>query len=470
MAKRNQTRRITHDRRDKIEQQRKQSKQSRLRRELAETIFSTRYIAYVMNNPEGLLRMPYLIREIKATKRILKALKKRLYDPRCKALYEKINMLDGGGTPTSPLCAIARHLMARAMHLDLESLFFDGCIGEWTMETIVHGVTPTMGGLPSLISDARTSFQTIQREMTSAKAGYVEVGAFEPDLRSIDEFRDRAALQRLCEEQGWDFPEGGGFVLCSHRLVRVQSDKLYQSLLDAEFPGYRRTLRMQMDKNKTYQENMDDILAYIWKLEELVNGADGDVDINDGDCRRCIRVAALGTTTEGLIGAKREDALCEFAIFFDNYGLDFFKINHVNVYARAWYGKEERSAMEQEGIELQDAVGTQEVLHRHCNDAPRRTLFQETYAYSKMTSQEKVGLMFAQRDMETLKTSREVGPLIKTGGKMDFGDDLMGFSSPIIKHGARHEHRKKLRDARPNPKTKRRLPAWEIEILQSLKK
>ena len=230
MALRNQTRRITQTRRDQLGQQRKQAKQSRLKRELAKTIFSARYIAFVMSNPEGLLRMPYLIREIKATKRILKALKKRLHIPECKALFDKINMQDGSVTPTSPLCAIARHLMARAMHLDLESLFFHGCIGEWTMETVVHGVTPTMGGLPNLMSDARASFHVIQHGMKAAKAGYVEVGAFEPDLRSIDEFGDRAALQRLCNELGWKFPDEGGFVLCSHRLVRVQSDNLYQSV------------------------------------------------------------------------------------------------------------------------------------------------------------------------------------------------------------------------------------------------
>lgn len=416
MAARNQTRRITHDRRDRIERDRKQAKQSRLRRELAPTIFSAQYIAYVMSNPEGLLRMPYLVREIKATKRILKALKKRLHISQCKELYDKINMLDGSTTPTSPLCAIARHLMARAMHLDLESLFFDGCIGEWTMETIVHGVTPTIGGLPSLMSDARTSFQIIQRGMTTAKAGYVEVGAFEPDLRSIHEFRDRNALQRLCAEQGWDFPADGGFVLCSHRLVRVQSDKLYQSLLDSEFPGYRRILRKQMDKDKSYQENMDDILAYIWKLEELVNGADGNVDINDGDCRRCIRVAALGTTTEGLKGSKREDALCEFALFFDSHGLDFFKINHVNIYARAWYSKEERSIMASEGIDIEVPAGSLGVLHGHCNDASRRTIYQETFAYSKMSPKQKAAVVVAQKDMQTLHTTREVGPLIPSGG------------------------------------------------------
>ena len=200
-----------------------------------------------------------------------------------------------------------------------------------------------------------------------------------------------------------------------------------------------------MDKDKTYQENMDDILAYIWKLEELVNGADGDVEINDGDCRRCIRVAALGTTTEGLIGSKREDALCEFALFFDRHGLDFFKINHVNVYARAWYGEEERSILQEQDAEVLNAPSSLSLLHRHCNDAPRRPLYQETAGYWKMATGQKTSLKMAQFDMRTLRTTREVGPLITVGRKIEFNDGTAGVSVPVIKYGARYAHQKRQR-------------------------
>lgn len=429
--------------RNDIEEKRQTSKNGRLQRTLSKTVFSPRYSAFVMNNPEGLLRMPYLTKELQATKRILKALKKRLHVPECKALYEKINMLDGTRAPTSPLCAIARHMMARSMHLDLDSFFFADCIGEWTMETIVHGVTDHIGGLKVLTADARKSLRTIQKAMEAAGAGYVEVGAFEPDLRSIQDYHDRAALKRLCEERGWVFRDSGGYVLCSHRLVRVQSDVLYQSLLDTEFPGYRRTQRKEMDKDKTLQENVEDILDYIWKLEELVDGANGDVEINEDDCRRCIRVTALGTTTDGLMGYQREDALCEFALFFDDLGLDFFKINHVNIYARAWYNQDERQMFRSQGIELIDAPGVQsDFLHTHCKDAPRRSLFQETQAYAKMPLRDRTSIILAQHDMTMLNTSRDVGPLIPSGQKLEFGDGTEGYAMPILKHGARYERNK----------------------------
>lgn len=397
-----------------------------------------------MNNPEGLLRMPYLIRELKATKRVLKALKKRMHIPEYKALHDKINMTDGAAHPSSPLCAIARHLMARSMHFDLDSLFFDDCIGEWTMETIVHGVVQYMDQQEAMMADARSSFRVIQKAMEAAAAGYVEVGAFEPDLRSIHDYHDKPALQRMCEELDWDFPDTGGFVVSSHRLVRVQSNTLYQSLLDTQFPGYRRTHREEIDRNKTIQENMDDILAYIWKLEALVNGADGDVDINEGDCRRCIRVAALGTTTEGFVGRQREDALCAFALYMDQRGLDAFKINHVNIYARAWYNEDERKMFQSQGIELMDAPGvSSDVLHGYCNDAPRRSLFQETPAYEQMTIRDKARLFFAQHEMKTLRTTREIGPLIPTGRKLEFEDGTEGYAIPSIKYGARSDLRER---------------------------
>jgi len=417
-----------------------------------------------MSNPEGLLRMPYLIRELGATKRVLKALKRRLHIPECKALHDKINMLDGAVHPSSPLCAIARHLMARSMHLDLDSLFFDDCIGEWTMETVVHGVVQYMDQQEAMMADARSCFRTIQKAMDAAGAGYVEVGAFEPDLRSIAEYHDRPALQRMCEELDWDFPDTGGFVVSSHRLVRVQSNTLYHSLLDTEFPGYRRTHREELDRNKTIQENMDDILAYIWKLEALVNGADGDVDINEGDCRRCIRVTALGTTTDGLIGRQREDALCEFALCMDQLGLDAFKINHVNIYARAWYNEDERKMFQSQGIELMDAPGvSSDVLHGYCNDAPRRSLFQETPAYERMSIRDKARLFFAQHEVKTLNTTREVGPLIPTGRKLEFEDGTEGYAIPNIKYGARSdlqvqqgEEKQREERRRKNEKRKRR--------------
>ncbi|MEJ8560134.1 hypothetical protein QTO30_02005 [Yoonia sp. GPGPB17] len=161
--------------------------------------------------------MPYLCREVEATKRVLKALKKRLHIPEFETLYDKINLTDGASEPSSPLCAIARHLQARAMLLDLESLFFADCIGEWTMETTVHGIAQWLDELPDVVSEANASFAHIQKEMQRIGAGYVEVGAFEPDLRSVEEYDDRAALQRLCEDLGWEFPETGGYVVCWSR-------------------------------------------------------------------------------------------------------------------------------------------------------------------------------------------------------------------------------------------------------------
>jgi hypothetical protein len=139
------------------------------------------------------------------------------------------------------------------------------------------------------------------------------------------------------------------------------------------------------------------------------------------------------------MGYQREDALCEFALFFDDLGLDFFKINHVNIYARAWYNQDERQMFRSQGIELIDAPGVQsDFLHTHCKDAPRRRLFQETPAYAKMPLYQRTSLHLAQRDMRTLGTSRDIGPLIRSGQKLEFEDGTEGYAMPIIKHGARY--------------------------------
>ena len=198
----------------------------------------------------------------------------------------------------------------------------------------------------------------------------------------------------------------------------------------------------------------------------MVDGADGDADINGGDCRRCIRSAMLGTTTDGLSGLKREDALCAFALFFDNLGMDFFKIDHVNTYARAWFGKAEREVIHKEGLELTDVPGTQDVLHGHCNDAPRRRLLQETPAYRKMTLGQKTSLAMAQFKMRKLGTSYEIGPLIPPGQKMSFSDGTEGVRIPNVGYGARYRHGKTERSPPPKPKAKRVVPQWEKDILR----
>ena len=54
-----------------------------------------------------------------------------------------------------------------------------------------------------------------------------------------------------------------------------------------------------------------------------------------------------------------------------------------------------------------------------------------------MTNRQKARLVFAQHEMRTLNTTREIGPLFPTGRKLEFEDGTEGYAIPSIKYGAR---------------------------------
>ncbi len=384
--------------RNLVETQRLEAKDGAVQRVLGKrnTIFSPEYKEWIFSNPEHLLSAPYLLKELKSMKRMMTALMGDKRNKDAIALFEQLRRGNSSQNSWSILCAVGRHLHARDMLRDLDSVMFEDVVDQWSMETIIHGIATTLDEIPEIIAIGRASFSTIRKQMDTHEAGLVEAGAFEPDLRHIDDYNDRPALIRLCEEAGWDFPVTGGFVVASHRLVRVIRKGLYKRFVRAEFPGYMRVKNRSLYKTKSLKENAIDILEYAWKQQNHIQ----DIDrIKSTKCHNSTRVLFLGPTTDKIrkYGFNSDEMIRRYCLFLDSAGFEMFEINSINIYARAWFGKNEIKAFNNHGVELNQ--------QGYYNIEPRRMMIEDSPSFKKSTKHEQDMMLFHRFQMNRLGRS-----------------------------------------------------------------
>lgn len=366
-------------------------------------IFSPEYKEWVFSNPERLLSAPYLVKELKSMKRMMNALMGDKRNKDAIALLERLRRGSSGQNSWSILCAVGRHLHARDMLRDLDSVMFEDVFYQWSMETIIHGIAATLDEIPEIIAVGRASFLSIREQMNTHEAGLVEAGAFEPDLRHIDDYDDRPALIRLCNDLGWEFPVTGGFVVASHRLVRVVRKGLYKRFVRAAFPGYMRIKNRSLYKTKSLKENAIDILEYAWKQQNHIQ----DIDrMKSTKCHDSTRVLFLGPTTDKIrkYGFNSDEMIRRYCLFLDSVGFEMFEINNINIYARAWFGKNEIKALNNHGVELNQ--------QGYYNKEPRRMMIEDTPRFKKSTKHEQNMMLFHRFQMNRLGRSPSDKPHI----------------------------------------------------------
>ena len=354
---------------EQLEKNRLAARDGRVDRELrTRTIIPARYAEEVWANPDNILGMPYLVADLKGFKKVLKALKKvSSHDPDAATLHRKLTLQSPGEEFTSPLCPVARHQRKREMVRGLDRFLFQAAHNQFSFDTVVHGFSPTLEGTLDVKREARADFRVIQQTMIHARTGYLEVGTFEPDIRHIDDFEGgKPSLSRLADELAWDIPDTGGYVVTSHRLVRVAHPSHYREVLRQQFPGYRRTKSERFDKSKSLVENIKIIVDYLWKLEPHVNAIRM---LPEKDCPRIMQSVFAGPTVTGKHrnGYVRDHMIAQWALFQDRIGFAPFEINYVNQFAYDWFSKSE--------IELFLEYGHYDKIHGYCNVEPNRRLY-----------------------------------------------------------------------------------------------
>lgn len=326
-----------------LEQRRIDAKDGKLDRELrARTIIPERYADAIWANPDNILGMPYLVRDIQGFKKVLKALKKTACStPEALNLLDKLTLRQSGEEFTSPLCPLARHRRKRNMHRGIEPFLFDGVRNQIRFETIIHGFSPTLEGTLDIIEAARKDFLVIQTKMNRRGTGYLEVGTFEPDIRHSTDFSGGLpVLTKLASKLQWDVPDAGGYVVSSHRLVRVARPWVYRNAVRKQFPGYRRIKSERLTRSKSIAQDLDQILDYIWKLDPHINAIR---EIPSRDSVRIMQSIFAGPTTTGKSHGRYvyETMLTQWALFQDRVGFETFEINYINSFSYDWHTEEE---------------------------------------------------------------------------------------------------------------------------------
>lgn len=363
---------LTPLRGEQLIKNREAAKDGRLDRELrARTVVPAAYADAIWANPDNILGMPHLVHDVKGLKKVLKALKKTAdVMPEAAALYDKLTLAIPGEEFTSPLCSIARHRRRRMMHRGLEPFVFGAVHSQVRLETIVHGFSPTLDGTLVIIEEARADFRKVQRVMRNSQAGYLEVGAFEPDIRHSDAFQgEMPTLTRLAPQLGWDVPDAGGYVVSSHRLVRVARPWVYAEAVGRQFPGYRRIKSQRLDRDRSLAKNLELIFDYLWKLDPHINAI---LELPYRDSRRMMQSIFDGPLVSGKTspGYVYDTMLTQWALFLDSTGFAPFEINYINGFARNWHSEEETNFF----IES----GWYDELHGYCKSEPFRTDFSDS--------------------------------------------------------------------------------------------
>ena len=336
-------RKLTPIRGEQLRKNREAARDGRLDRALrARTIIPEAFADAIWANPDNILGMPYIVSDVQGFKKVLKALKRTGETiPEAALLRESLIMAQPRNEFTSPLCPIARHHRKRMMHRALEPFLFESVHREIRLETIIHGFSPTLDGVLEVIDEARQDLRHVQNVMAKHGAGYIEVGTFEPNIRHLDEFHGgKPTLTRLAPDLEWDVPDTGGYVVSSHRLVRVARPWLYDEALQRQFPGFRRIRSERMDRSALLATNFAQILDYIWKLDEHVNAIR---DLPYKDSRGMMHSIFAGPTTAGKTspGYVYDTMLTQWALFLDRVGFAPFEISFINEYAHDWHSEEE---------------------------------------------------------------------------------------------------------------------------------
>lgn len=310
--------------------------------------FTDEFKNLIRSDYESILETPYLIRELKGAKKILKALGKRIAEPKYHRLFHKIASHLPEAKEPCMLSPIWRHdncvqvltaLSRRYIYPEVKSESF--------FLTIIYGYADNLDSLGILVDQFRRDLDTFVKTNTTRQRGLVLAGALEPDLRSYNEITGgNSALAKISAEHGWSIQHYGGWVLSGHFVGRGYFHDELKSSLAEVFPsrGKQRVRFDPLSSRKDIYQSIMDLIGYFCKFSGPMF-ASGKSKIPATRFLRKVQSAFVGpnlrTRKAFADDFDQDEAIRQWALFVDDMGPDKLLYSVENVHAQKWYSQTE---------------------------------------------------------------------------------------------------------------------------------
>lgn len=319
--------------------------------------FTEEFKEIVRSNYLGIYEHPHLDRELKGAKMILRALD-RDKRPEAKDLLHRMTAYPVERKEPCLLCPVWRYEQATKTVVALAlRYFFEAVRRELHFTTVVFGYAKDLFQLEDLIVQSRAEIDGVHREMTRQRRGLVMAGAFEPDLRSVEDIEAKTLLRTLSREQGWDVADHGGWVLSGHFLTRAPHHDDFNDIINDTWPSSSPD-RVQMKllrKNKSIEASILESALYVLKYIGPMFDRSGDNRTKAGSAQtfRSIQNAFFGPSVNKYFptpaGFDRDAALTQWALFVDRLGFDKLFYSVETAFAQKWQSETEMSYYKKAG-------------------------------------------------------------------------------------------------------------------------
>lgn len=323
--------------------------------------FTADFKEVVKSNYIGIYENPYLDRELKGAKMILRALQKAPKNPAAQALFQKMTEYPVERKEPCLLCPIWRHEYAtRTMVALAMRYFFEAVRPELVFNTTVYGFASDLFELEALIEQTQEEMDSVISSMNNKRMGVVITGAFEPDLRSKEYIDGNSLLSTISKEQGWVVPDTGGWVLSGHFLIRAPHHDSLEEFMRQMWPSKsgRRVEFKPLYKDRSIEASILALMQYVFKYTGTLFDTQGEMNTETGAARtfRKIQNAFYGPTVDKYDpvekGFVRETALRQWALFIDRIGPEKLAYSIESVHAQKWYSESEMEYFKRAGDDM----------------------------------------------------------------------------------------------------------------------
>ncbi|SFS20079.1 hypothetical protein [Yoonia litorea] len=310
--------------------------------------FTDEFKSLVLSDYLNIMSSPYLAKELKGAKMVLRALSEDRHSPEAQDLFDRMSGDFVERNEPCMLCPIWRHEEAIRILSALALRYcFEDVRDELFFATIVFGFADNLESLEVLIEDTRQQLADVQKAMTMQRRGLVLAGAFEPDLRSPEQLRDMKLLSALSQELSWGVASHGGWVLTGHFIGRAPYRREFEALCRKTWPSRndRRVDFAPLHKEKAITESLAELVSYLFKFEQTLFNTSGTRKNGSPRSFRSVQNAFHGPTldTRKAVpkGFDRKAAIRQWALFVDRLGPDRLLYSVETAHAQKWYSESE---------------------------------------------------------------------------------------------------------------------------------
>ena len=318
--------------------------------------FADEFKSLVLSDYLGILGNPYLVKDLKGAKMVLRALGDDRHSSEAQNLFDRMSRDFVERDEPCMLCPIWRHEEATRILSALALRYcFEDVRNELFFATIVFGFADNLESLEVLIADTRRELDDVQKAMTKQRRGLVLAGAFEPDLRSLAQLQEMKLLRDLSQELSWDVASHGGWVLTGHFIGRAPFRNEFEALCRQTWPSRndRRVQVASFQSGKAVIDSLVELVSYLFKFEQTLFDTSGARKNSETKTFRSIQNAFHGPTldTRKAVASEfdRTAAIRQWALFMDRLGPDKLLYSVETAHAQKWYSRSEMAYFRRAG-------------------------------------------------------------------------------------------------------------------------